>query len=73
LLNDSGLIRKPAHRGALHPGQAVDPVCGEVVDSTDANLIITRKGRKIHFCSPQCRDEYYLREKHEQLSVAHTG
>ena len=66
MLNDSGLVRK--HHGAhlaVGPGQAVDPICQEVVDPTDASLTITRKGKRIHFCSAQCRDEYYAREKYE--------
>jgi len=71
LLNDSGLVRKHSDSVALRPGQAIDPVCREVVDPMDAGLTITRKGKQIHFCSTQCRDEYFLREKDEQLVLAH--
>jgi len=69
ILNDSKLVRK--HRGAtvVRPGQAVDPICREVVDPTDTSLAITRKGKRIHFCSAQCRDEYYAREMHEHQSL----
>lgn len=71
ILNDSRLTRK--HRGLrlIGPGQAVDPICQEVVDPADANLTITRRGKRIHFCSAQCRDEYYARERHEHPSLVY--
>jgi len=73
LLNDSGLVRKRKGPCPLRPGQAVDPVCREVVDPTDASLTITRKGKRIHFCSAQCRDEYYAREKYEHHSLTYVS
>jgi len=69
ILSDSKLVRK--HRGVVptHPGQAVDPICQKAVDPADTGLTITRKGKRIHFCSAQCRDEYYAREEHEHPSL----
>jgi phosphoenolpyruvate-protein phosphotransferase len=69
ILNESRLVRKRGGATVARPGQPVDPICGEVVDPTDTSLTITRKGKKIHFCSAQCRDEYYAREKHEHHSL----
>lgn len=73
LLHESGLVKKHQDVYPLRPGQAVDPICGEVVDAMDINLSITRKGKRIHFCSMQCRDEYYYRERREQPSLAYKG
>ena len=65
LLSESGLVSKHRHAGPLHPGEIMDPICHELVDPTEGGLSIIRKGKRIHFCSAQCRDEYYYREKHE--------
>lgn len=71
LLNESGLVRKHHAAHSLRPGEAVDPICQEVVDPTDTSLSILRKGKRIHFCSAQCRDEYYYREKYEHQPLVH--
>ncbi len=72
LLNDSGLVRK--HPGARppRPGQPVDPICHELVDPAGVGLAITRKGRRIHFCSAECRDEFYAREKSAHQNLTYT-
>lgn len=71
LLQDSGLVHKPGCSGSLRPGQAVDPVCGAVVNTGEGNLTVVRRGKKIHFCSANCRDEYLLRERRGQIPLAH--
>jgi phosphoenolpyruvate-protein kinase (PTS system EI component)/YHS domain-containing protein len=70
LLNDSGLVKK--HRAASPPrwDQAVDPVCGAVVDTAESHLTVTRRGKKVHFCSVECRDAYICRERHGQHPLA---
>jgi phosphotransferase system enzyme I (PtsI) len=70
LLNHSGLVKK--HRAACSPrwDQAVDPVCGAVVDTAESHLKITRRGKKIHFCSADCRDEYLRQERNGHSPVA---
>ena len=70
LLSDSGLVRK--HRPACPSrwDQAVDPVCGAVIDTAESHLTISRRGTKIHFCSAPCRDEYIRREKHGRAPTA---
>jgi phosphoenolpyruvate-protein phosphotransferase len=70
LLNDSGLVRR--YRAVCEPrwDQAVDPICGAVVDLAESNLTVTRRGKKIHFCSAECRDEYMRRERQEHVSLA---
>ena len=70
LLSDSGLVKR--HRPACPSrwDQAVDPVCGAVIDTAESHLTIARRGAKIHFCSARCRDEYIRREKHGRASVA---
>jgi phosphoenolpyruvate-protein phosphotransferase len=70
ILNDSQLVKK--HRAVCAPrwDQAIDPICEAVVDTAESNLTLTRKGKKIHFCSAQCRDEYIRREKHEYAYLA---
>jgi phosphotransferase system enzyme I (PtsI) len=70
LLSDSGLVKK--HRAACPSrwDQAVDPVCGAVVDTAESHLTIARHGRKIHFCSARCRDEYICRERHGRAEEA---
>ena len=50
--------------------QAVDPVCGAVLDTAESHLTIARRSTKIHFCSAQCRDEYLRREKHGHAPMA---
>lgn len=72
LLNDSGLVRKHTASHPPRPGQPIDPICHEPVDPTGAGLAITRKGRRIHFCSAECRDEFYLREKNAHPSLTYT-
>jgi phosphoenolpyruvate-protein phosphotransferase len=69
LLSDSGLVQK--HRDVCQPrwDQAVDPVCGAVVDTAESNFTVVRKGKKIHFCSAECRDEFICREKYEHAGV----
>jgi phosphoenolpyruvate-protein kinase (PTS system EI component)/YHS domain-containing protein len=73
LLSDSGLVKK--HRPACPSrwDQAVDPVCGAVIDTAESHLTIARRGSKIHFCSARCRDEYISREKHRRTPVARAG
>jgi YHS domain-containing protein len=70
ILNDSELVKK--HRAVCHPrwDQAVDPICEAVVDTAEGNLTLTRRGKKVHFCSAQCRDEYIRREQHDYSCVA---
>jgi phosphoenolpyruvate-protein phosphotransferase len=70
LLNESGLVRK--HRTVCEPrwDQAVDPICQAVVDRAESDFTLTRRGKKIHFCSVECRDEYVCREKHEHPVMA---
>jgi phosphoenolpyruvate-protein phosphotransferase len=73
LLSESGLVKK--HRSACPSrwDQAVDPVCGAVVDTAENHLTIARHGRKIHFCSAPCRDEYICRERHGRAPMARAG
>jgi phosphoenolpyruvate-protein kinase (PTS system EI component)/YHS domain-containing protein len=70
LLNNSGLVKK--HRAVCPPrwDQAVDPICGAVVDAAESHLMVTRRGKKVHFCSADCRDEYLRRERNGHSSVA---
>jgi YHS domain-containing protein len=70
LLNESGLVRK--HRAVCEPrwDQAVDPICQDVVDMAESAFTLTRRGKKIYFCSVECRDEYVRREKHEHAALA---
>jgi len=70
LLNASGLVKK--RRAACPPrwDQAVDPVCGAVVDTAESNLTVTRRGKKIHFCSADCRDEYLCQERRGHAPLA---
>ena len=70
MLSDSGLVKK--HRPACPArwDQAVDPVCGAVVDTADDHLTIARRGSKIRFCSARCRDEYLRRERLGRAPVA---
>jgi len=70
LVNDSGLVKK--HCAVCQPrwDQAVDPICGAVVDMAESNLTVIRRDRKIHFCSVDCRDEYICRERHEHSHAA---
>jgi len=65
LLNEAGLVKR--HRAVCEPrwDQVIDPVCETVVDTVDSHLTLTRRGKKVHFCSVQCRDEYIRREQHE--------
>jgi phosphoenolpyruvate-protein kinase (PTS system EI component)/YHS domain-containing protein len=72
-LNDSGLARKRVRDGLPRAGQAVDPVCGAVVDTGENNLTVVRRGKKIHFCSVDCRDNYLHRERRGQIPLAHTS
>jgi phosphoenolpyruvate-protein kinase (PTS system EI component)/YHS domain-containing protein len=69
LLNDSGLAKRDGH-GQPRRGQAVDPICEAIVDTTDSNPTVTRRGKKLHFCSAACRDEYLRRERHGQAPLA---
>jgi phosphoenolpyruvate-protein kinase (PTS system EI component)/YHS domain-containing protein len=70
LLNESGLVRK--HRAVCEPrwDQAVDPICQAVVDMAESDFTLTRRGKKIYFCSVECRDEYVCRERHEHPVIA---
>jgi phosphotransferase system enzyme I (PtsI) len=70
LLSESGLVKKHRPVCPSRWDQAVDPVCGAVVDTVDSHLTIARQGRKIHFCSARCRDEYIHREKQGRAPVA---
>jgi phosphoenolpyruvate-protein phosphotransferase len=70
LLSDSGLVKRSCVFCQPRRGQAVDPVCGAVVDTGESNLTVTRRGKKIYFCSAECRDDYIRRERHEHSSVA---
>jgi phosphoenolpyruvate-protein kinase (PTS system EI component)/YHS domain-containing protein len=70
LLNDSGLVKRDAGSYEPRAGQAVDPVCGAIVDTGESNPTVTRRGKKVHFCSTECRDEYVRHERHAQASVA---
>ncbi|MGE5297173.1 MAG: phosphoenolpyruvate--protein phosphotransferase [Solirubrobacterales bacterium] len=72
MLSDSGLVRKTRGVHPPRPGLPVDPICKESVDPTGTGLTILRKGRRIHFCSPECRDEFYAREKHAPQAVTYT-
>jgi phosphoenolpyruvate-protein phosphotransferase len=72
LINESGLVRKHGDSHPPRPGQPIDPICHEPVDPTGPGLSITRKGRRIHFCSAECRDEFYLREKSAHQSLLYT-
>lgn len=72
MINDSGLVRKHADSHPPRPGQPIDPICHGPVDPTGAGLSIIRKGRRIHFCSAECRDEFYLREKNAHQSLIYT-
>ncbi len=69
LLSDSGLVKK--HRDVCRPrwDQAVDPMCGAVVDTAESNFTVVRKGKKVHFCSAECRDEFICRERHERAGT----
>jgi phosphoenolpyruvate-protein phosphotransferase len=73
LLNDSGLVRKHGAPYSSRWDQAVDPVCGVVVDTAESHLTVTRRGRKIHFCSAECRDKYLSRERHGRTPIAHAS
>ncbi len=73
LLSDSGLVKKQRAACPSRWDQAVDPVCGAVIDMAESHLTITRHGRKIHFCSTRCRDEYICREKHGRAPMARAG
>jgi phosphoenolpyruvate-protein kinase (PTS system EI component)/YHS domain-containing protein len=70
LLSDSGLVQK--HRAACPSrwDQAVDPICGAVVDTAEGHLTVARRGAKIHFCSVRCRDEYLRRERYGRAPLA---
>jgi YHS domain-containing protein len=70
LLSDSGLVKKHRPAGPARWDQAVDPVCGAVLDTAESHLTIARRGGKIHFCSARCRDEYICREKQGRAPVA---
>ncbi len=70
LLKDSGLIKKHRVAGPSRWDQAVDPVCGTIVDAAESHLTVTRRGKKIHFCSADCRDEYVRRERKGHSPVA---
>jgi phosphoenolpyruvate-protein phosphotransferase len=70
LLSESGLVKKHRPVCPSRWDQAVDPICGAVVDTADIHLTIARQGRKIHFCSARCRDEYIHREKQGRTPVA---
>jgi phosphoenolpyruvate-protein kinase (PTS system EI component)/YHS domain-containing protein len=69
LLNDSSLVKRD---GRCQPrrGQAVDPICGAVVDTTESNPTVIRRGKKVHFCSAACRDDYLRRERYGQVPIA---
>ena len=73
ILSDSGLVARHAEVCPPRQGQVVDPICHEVIDRVDASLCITRRDKVIHFCSTQCRDEYFYRERQEQSILAHTN
>lgn len=66
MLKDSGLVKKYCVFCQPRRGQAVDPVCGMVVDTVGSTLMVTRQGKKIHFCSADCRDDYIRQEKHQR-------
>jgi phosphoenolpyruvate-protein phosphotransferase len=70
LLSDSGLVKKHRAASSSRWDQAVDPVCGAVVDAAESHLTIARRGKKIHFCSTRCRDEYIYREKRGRAPMA---
>jgi phosphoenolpyruvate-protein kinase (PTS system EI component)/YHS domain-containing protein len=70
LLSASGLLKKNRPVSPSRWDQAVDPVCGAVVDTADSHLTLARQGKKIHFCSVQCRDEYICREKRGRAPMA---
>ncbi len=70
LLTDSGLVKKHWAASPSRWDQAVDPVCGAVVDAAESHLTIARRGKKIHFCSTRCRDEYIYREKRGRAPMA---
>jgi signal transduction protein with GAF and PtsI domain/YHS domain-containing protein len=70
LLSDSGLVKKHRAASPSRWDQAVDPVCGAVVDAAESHLTIARRGKKIHFCSTRCRDEYICREKRGRAPMA---
>ncbi|MCL5279440.1 MAG: PEP-utilizing enzyme, partial [Planctomycetes bacterium] len=73
LLSASGLVKKNRPACSSRWDQAVDPVCGAVVDTAEGHLTLARRGAKIHFCSAQCRDEYLFREKLGRAPVARAG
>jgi YHS domain-containing protein len=51
--------------------QAKDPVCGKVIDVSDAAARVTYESREVHFCSDECRrtfeadPERFEIERHE--------
>jgi phosphotransferase system enzyme I (PtsI) len=71
LLNDSGLVKKHRCASQTRWDQAVDPVCGTVVDMAETHLMLARRGRTIYFCSAECRDEYLRQERYEQPPIAY--
>jgi phosphoenolpyruvate-protein phosphotransferase len=73
LLNDSGLVKKrQSAAGPPRWDQAVDPVCGAVVDPVESPFTLIRHYEKIHFCSAECRNEYLRREMYD-IPVAQVG
>ena len=72
LVNSSDLTRqRNGNGGDTHYGLAVDPICETLVDPAETHLAVTRNGQTVYFCSPQCRDEYFLRERQEIGSMAY--
>ena len=45
----------PARGGAVGPGEAVDPVCGMIVEVAATRHTVEHGGRTFHFCCPRCR------------------
>jgi P-type Cu+ transporter len=42
-----------------------DPICGMEIDPESAAATVERDGKKVHFCSLHCRDEFVRRIKQE--------
>jgi phosphotransferase system enzyme I (PtsI) len=72
LLNEAGLTKERSRDRPPRWGQARDPICGVLVDPTESNLTVVRRGEKVHFCSAECRDDYLRRERSRQMPLAHT-
>ncbi|MGE5189115.1 MAG: phosphoenolpyruvate--protein phosphotransferase [Gemmatimonadota bacterium] len=62
LLRDFGALRsEPATSDQPGDREAIDPVCGMIVEARGDPLSVTASGRTTLFCSPECRRRFLAR------------